>query len=38
MTILSKELKTKLQRQTIKAQANGPCNNTLINDKVDALV
>ena len=28
LTILSKELKTKLQRQTIKAHANGPCNSS----------
>lgn len=34
LTILSRELKTKLQRQTIKAHANGPWKCTWISHKV----
>lgn len=33
LTILSSELKTKLQRQTINAHANGPCNTIKISRK-----
>lgn len=38
LTILSTELKTKLQRQTIKAHAKGPCKSSWIRHKFDRWI